>query len=324
MQARWQEHIVEYQNALLDISETASNCPILGLIDEICETNQIVILTGFGTSLIVAEKAAHHLRSIGVAAVSLHPTDAEHGDLGIVAQKSLIIVVSKSGKLDAFANFLQVGAVRECSIFVLTEGQNNADLSGDYIDSGIQWIRLSPSREADRFRIVPTVSVVKQLVTLDFIIEESSKKLNKTTEDFLNNHPSGNLGRYLSLPVSEFFSREEGTLQYNPKIGLNDVLGAIEKSKKGICVFLTTGSQVYGLLTEGDIRRLILQHGTAASFDDADMLAHINRAPRVIIESETVSQAWNQFKSEPAISTLIVVKNDGSYAGILHVRDLRP
>jgi len=324
VQTRWKKHIVEYQNALLDISETASDGPILGLINEICETNQIVILTGFGTSLIVAEKAAHHLRSIGIAAVSLHPSDAEHGDLGIVAQKSLIIVVSKSGKLDSLANFLQVGAIRKCSIYVLTEGQNSADLSVEYIYSGIQWIKLNPSHEADRFGIVPTVSVVKQLVTLDFIIEESSKKLNKTTEDFLGNHPSGNLGRYLNLPVSEFISQKEGALQYNPKIGLDDVLNTIEKGKKGICVFLTAGSQIYGLLTEGDIRRLMLQHGTATSLKDADIVDYINRAPRAIVESETVSQAWNLLNSEPPISTLVVVKNDGSYAGILHARDLRP
>ena len=320
MRALWQDHVSEYQSALSELSESTPDGPVLQLISEICETPRPIILTGYGASLIVAEKATHHLRSIGISAVALHPSDAEHGDLGIVAPQSLVIVVSKSGKLESLNNVLKVASERNCSIYVLTEGQN----AEAHIQQEIKWIRLSPSREADRFGIVPTVSVVKQLVIFDFIVEQASKKLNKSTEDFLSNHPSGNLGRYLNLPISDFITREAGSLPFNQNVSLNEVLGTIEKSKKGICVFLNEDSQIYGLLTEGDIRRLVLKHGISTSLDDADVTEFINRTPRVIYESDSVAQAWNLLRNEPAVSTLVAVNSRGVFVGILHARDLQP
>lgn len=324
MQARWQEHISEYQKALSDLSESTPKGPILELIRQICETPRPIILTGYGASLVVAEKATHHLRSIGISAVALHPSDAEHGDLGIVAAQSLMIVVSKSGKLDSLANVLKVASERNCSIYVLSEGQITADHSKARSLKEINWITLSPSREADRFGIVPTVSVVKQLVTLDFIFEQASIELNKSTEDFLSNHPSGNLGRYLNLPVSDFITHEIGLRPFNHNVSLNEVLETIERSKKGICVFLTEDSRIYGLLTEGDIRRLVLKHGISTSLEDANVTEFINRTPRVIYESDSVAQAWNLLRKEPAISTLVAVNSSGTFVGILHARDLQP
>jgi arabinose-5-phosphate isomerase len=324
VQAPWQDHVSEYQNALSELSESTPSGPILELIGEICETPRPVILTGFGASLIVAEKVTHHLRSIGIPAVALHPSDAEHGDLGVVAPQSLMLVVSKSGKLESLNNVLNVASKRNCSIYVLTEGQNATNHSASSGRQEIKWITLSPSREADRFGIVPTVSVVKQLVIFDFIVEQASKRLNKSTEDFLSNHPSGNLGRYLNLPISNFITREAGSLPFNQNVSLNEVLRTIEKSKKGICVFLTEDSQIYGLLTEGDIRRLVLKHGISTSLDDADVTEFINRTPRVIYESNTVAHAWNLLRNEPAVSTLVAVNSSGIFVGILHARDLQP
>jgi arabinose-5-phosphate isomerase len=324
VQELWQNHVSEYQNALSELSESTPDGPIRQLIGEICETPRPIILTGYGASLIVAEKATHHLRSIGISAVALHPSDAEHGDLGIVAPHSLMIVVSKSGKLESLSNVLKVASERNCSIYVLTEGRNATNQSEARSQQEIKWITLSPSREADRFGIVPTVSVVKQLVIFDFIVEQASKKLKKSTEDFLSNHPSGNLGRYLNLPISDFITREAGSLPFNQNVSLNEVLGTIEKSKKGICVFLTEDSQIYGLLTEGDIRRLVLKHGISTSLDDADVTEFINRTPRVIYESDSVAQAWNLLRNEPAVSTLVAVNSSGIFVGILHARDLQP
>jgi arabinose-5-phosphate isomerase len=320
----WQEHASGYQNALLALTQTPPNGPILELIDEVCETTRPIILTGYGASLIVAEKATHHLRSIGISAVALHPSDAEHGDLGIVAQESLIIVVSKSGKLDALTNVLRVASDRNCSIYVLTEGHSSRSHTKVPGQQEIKWITVSPSREADRFGIVPTVSVVKQLVVLDFIVEQASKKLNKSTDDFLSNHPSGNLGRYLNLSIREYISRDTGSLPFNQNVSLSDVLGTIESSKKGICVFLTESSRIYGLLTEGDIRRLVLKHGISTSLDDADVTKFINRTPRVIYESDSVAQAWTLLRTEPAVSTLVAIDSDDTFVGILHARDLQP
>lgn len=324
MQAQWQEHISEYQQGLEALSEITSDSSIRGLVRDICETKLPVVLTGYGASLIVAEKASHHLRSIGVAAVALHPSDAEHGDLGIVVEQSLFIVVSKSGKLDSLENVLRVATSRKCKVYVLTERQNtdsDALLSGH---TEFNWIKVKPSKEADRFGIVPTVSVVKQLVILDFVVEAASKELKRTTEDFLSNHPSGNLGRYLNLPVGEFMGGEEGTLYFNNDVNLDKVLNAIEKSKKGICVFLTANNKIYGLLTEGDIRRMLLKQGTSSSLKDTELTELINRTPRIILDTDTVSDAWNQLRKNPPVSSLVAVKSDGSFAGILHARDLRP
>jgi arabinose-5-phosphate isomerase len=320
----WKNHLSAYVESNDALKNLESHAQLKNLIDTITATKSPVIITGFGTSLIVGEKFSHHLRSIGIPAVALRPSDAEHGDLGLVVQNSVFIVVSKSGKLDNLENVISVAESRSCMIFVISESSHVPNLEKLTTSKIGNWITIPGSKESDRFGIIPTTSVVRQLILLDYIGEQVSILLKRNTNDFLVNHPSGNLASYLGGTIADLYYPAAFSVTLDDELTISRVIAAIESGKRGLCVLVDKKKSVSGVISEGDIRRLVIEHGSTEKIDYSVLLSKINREPRSVHEDSTIAEVWSLLRREPSISCLVVTSLEGEFLGLLHARDLQP
>ena len=320
----WKNHLSAYVASNDALKGLESHAQLKNLIDSITATRSPVIITGFGTSLIVGEKFGHHLRSIGIPAVALHPSDAEHGDLGLVVQESVFIVISKSGKLENLENVISVAKSRSCIIFVISESSHESNIKEYTTNKKIFWITVPGSKESDRFGIIPTTSVVRQLILLDFIGEQVSILLKRNTNDFLANHPSGNLASYLGGSIADLYYPSASPILLNDQLTISRVIASIESGKRGLCVLVDENDSVIGVISEGDIRRLVISHGNTDKIDETSLLLKINHKPRAVHAESTIAEVWSLLRIEPAISCLVVTSHEGKFLGLLHARDLQP
>jgi len=282
-------------------------------INIISESKGRVVLTGMGKSGLIARKIVATLNSTGTAAIYLHPTDALHGDLGMVRKEDVVILISKSGNTEEIANLLPM--LKRIGVKMIAMcGSENSRLAQE-CDI---FLNISVKEEACPHDLAPTASTTATLVMGDALSVALLQKRNFTIEDFAFLHPGGSLGKRLSLQISEIMIKGERIPIVRENTSLKDVIIEITSKRLGTTCVLNDRGILTGIVTDGDLRRLLEK-----TLDIKDLTAKdvMTKKPKVLKESFLASFALQQMENYK-ITSLIIIDDENKPIGIVHLHDL--
>lgn len=295
----------------LSVLDTYINDDFAEIVNTILNSEGRVIITGIGKSAIIAQKIVATMNSTGQPAVFMHAADAVHGDLGIIRRHDIVIAISKSGntpEIKILAPLLkQFG-----NPMIAMVGDINSDLAkiADFV------INTTIDREACPNNLAPTTSTTAQLIMGDALAVALLKMRNFTGEDFSRYHPGGSLGKRLYLKCGEIALRNE-----KPKVHttatIKEVILEIAAQRLGATAVLSADGEVVGIITDGDIRRMLEKHDTFSELCAADIMG---KSP-VCIQADSLAAEAAEIMKSRKISQMIVLQ-DNAYIGIVHIHDL--
>lgn len=274
-----------------------------------------VIATGAGTSGIIARKIAATMTSIGTPTVFLHPSDALHGGLGNVRRADVAIAVSNSGETDEVLVLLPYLRERDVQLISIV-GSVASTLAG----ASDVALDASVEREAGHHDLVPTASTTVALAVGDALALAVMAGRAVTPEAFARNHPSGRLGRRLTLRVGDLMHSDERAPQVRPTSGWLEVVSAITGGGLGAVAVVEDGRLV-GIVTDGDLRRMMQQvDGDFQELVAADLMT---RDPTTAPPDALGYDVLRLMEDRPSqISVVPVVDAVGRYLGMVRVHDL--
>jgi arabinose-5-phosphate isomerase len=302
---------VKLESAAIAALESMINADFEKAVQEILNCRGRLVISGIGKSAIIAQKIVATLNSTGTPAIFLHAADAIHGDLGMIQQDDVVMIISKSGEspeikvlvplIRNFGNTLiaMVGNVQS----TLAKGSNII-------------LNTTVDQEACPNNLAPTSSTTAQLVMGDAIAVALMELKGFSSEDFAKFHPGGMLGKKLYLRVQDMFPSNERPF-VREEDGLKSIIVSISKGRLGITAVVDENDQVVGVVTDGDLRRMLEKE-----MDYADVKAGniMTKNPRTIEPEALAVNALDQMRTHD-ITQLIVMK-DNQYLGIIHLHDL--
>ena len=270
-----------------------------------------VVISGIGKSAIIAQKIVATLNSTGTPAIFLHAADAIHGDLGMVQQDDVVLIISKSGEspeikvlvplIKNFGNPL-IGMVGNMASYLARRS--------DYV------LNTTVSQEACPNNLAPTTSTTAQLVMGDALAICLMEERGFQMEDFAKLHPGGTLGKKLYLRVSDLYIDNEKP-QVAATAPLKDVIVEITKNRLGVTAVTHSDKKLLGIITDGDIRRMLERDGDLKNITATDIMS---RNPKTVEPTEMAVAALDLMRKNE-ITQLVVVEKD-TYLGIVHLHDL--
>lgn len=275
-----------------------------------------VVVMGAGKSGHVARKLAATLCSTGTPAVSIHPGEATHGDLGVYEDGDPTILISNSGATEELLRVVPL--LREIGsplIGILGSVRSPLASEMDVVLDG------TVRREADPQRIVPTSSTIVAMALGDALTVALMCARGFSPEDFHLRHPGGMLGRSLKLTVTEVMHAGDKVAWVQPSDAMKLVVVAMSRRPLGAACVVSPDRTLVGLITDGDLRRALEAHDDIRTLCAADIMT---TDPIVITPNETLRQALHLMEDRTSeISVLPVVdQNGGKAAGLLRLHDL--
>tara|TARA_R110000850_G_scaffold80947_1_gene174003 strand:+ start:286547 stop:287512 length:966 start_codon:yes stop_codon:yes gene_type:complete len=269
-----------------------------------------VVVTGIGKSAIIAQKIVATLNSTGTPSMFLHASEAVHGDLGMLLKEDIVICISKSGNspeikvlvplLKRFGNTL-IGMTADLNSFL---GKESHHVLHAHVDA-----------EACPNNLAPTNSTTAQLVLGDALAVCLMEMRNFKSEDFAIYHPGGALGKKLLLRVNDMLDTTHAP-QVSPDASIKKVIMEISEKRLGVTAVIEN-NKVIGIITDGDIRRMLNDRDTFVDLTAKDIMT---KNPKNIPTSILVSEALNVLENN-AITQLVVI-DEGQYKGIIHLHDI--
>lgn len=272
-----------------------------------------IIVTGVGKSGIIAKKIASTLTSTGTPALYLHPSESLHGDIGVVDQKDIVIAISKSGRTDEIAMIISFLKRRNIPIIAITSNRDS-ELARE---SDISVI-IKIEKEACPFDLAPTVSTTTVLALGDAIaiILMDLKKFK--ADDFAALHPGGDIGKKFWLKVRDMMlTGEKNVPIVKHDAPMKDVILEIT-TKRGITSVVDDSGKLIGVITDGDLRRLLERTDRVFSLTAKDAMT---TNPKVIDQDSLAVIAAKKMENY-GITALIVIDDEEKPIGIIHLHDL--
>ncbi|WP_286843671.1 MULTISPECIES: KpsF/GutQ family sugar-phosphate isomerase [Sphingobacterium] len=280
------------------------------VVDRILNLQGRVIVTGIGKSAIIAQKIVATLNSTGTPSIFMHAADAIHGDLGIIQQNDLIIAISKSGntpEIKVLVPFLK----QTKNTLVALVGNTDSYLAknADYI------LNTTVEKEACPNNLAPTSSTTAQLAMGDALAVVLQECRDFTDQDFAKYHPGGALGKKLYLRVGDL-SDQNGKPSVKQQATVSDIIITITQFRLG-AVAVLDDNHILGIITDGDIRRMLEKHTDLATITAADIMG---KSPKIIDKNELAANALHIMRENNI--TQLLVSDKGNYAGVIHIQDL--
>jgi arabinose-5-phosphate isomerase len=276
------------------------------------ESNGRVVVTGMGKSGIIAQKIAATLSSTGSPALFLHPAEAVHGDLGVLMPGDVVIALSASGETEEILRLL--ATVKRKGDALISFSCNLQSTLAQASDVALD---CSVEREACGLNLVPTASTTAMLALGDALAVAVSLRKGFRAEDFAELHPGGKLGKQLAK-VRDLMHTGDDIPAVTPFTPMADVIFEMSSKKLGITTVQEDG-RLCGVISDGDLRRLLEREGGAALSKTAGEA--MNPHPRTIASSELGARAL-AILEERKITSLVVVDADEKVEGIVHLHDL--
>jgi arabinose-5-phosphate isomerase len=271
-----------------------------------------VVVTGMGKSGIIAQKIAATLSSTGSPALFLHPAEAVHGDLGVLMAGDVVIALSASGETEEILRLLTILKRKGDSLisFCCRLDSTLAGASDVALDCGVE-------REACGLNLAPTASTTAMLALGDALAIAVSLRKGFRAEDFAELHPGGKLGKRLAK-VRDLMHAGDAVPVVTPTTPMTDVIYEMSSKKLGLTTVQEAG-RLRGVISDGDLRRLLEREGGAALSRTAGEA--MNARPRTIAAEELAATAL-AILEERKITSLVVVDAEGCVDGVLHLHDL--
>ncbi len=312
-------NIIEIGKQVLEI-EASSLSAAVEKIDENFEravtilekTEGRVIVTGMGKSGLIGRKIAATLSSVGCSSVFLHPSEALHGDLGMIKDGDSLIALSSSGKTFEVLRLLEyikrIGIPMICLVGNISS--TLAELSEVVLDCSVE-------KEACPFDMVPTTSTTLALAMGDALAVALMEKREFSAEDFRVFHPGGSLGKRL-LTVGMVMHSGSDIPLVKPDDSIKRVITVIDEKRLGMAVIINDDRTPAGVVTDGDVRRMVLagkdlEHGKAAD--------SLNGAPKLVNREKLATEAL-KIMEDNRITSLVVTDEKSRVCGIVHLHDL--
>jgi arabinose-5-phosphate isomerase len=276
------------------------------------EQNGRVVVTGMGKSGIIAQKIAATLSSTGSPALFLHPAEAVHGDLGVLMRGDVVIALSASGETEEILRLLATVKRKGDALisFCCDLESTLAEASDVALDCGVE-------REACGLNLSPTASTTAMLALGDALAVAVSLRKGFRAEDFAELHPGGKLGKRLAK-VRDLMHRGEEIPVVGPSTAMADVIFEMSSKKLGMTTVQEDG-RLRGVISDGDLRRLLEREGGAALSRTAGEAMSLR--PRTIGADELAAKALSILE-ERKITSLIVVDAEERVEGVVHLHDL--
>jgi arabinose-5-phosphate isomerase len=280
-------------------------------VHEIYSAKGRVIVTGVGKSAIIANKIVATLNSTGTPSVFMHAADAIHGDLGMIQKDDIVICISKSGNTSEIKVLVPLIKRRGTKLVALVS--NTASYlaqQADYI------LNATIAEEACPLNLAPTTSTTVHLALGDALAICLLELREFSSTDFAEYHPGGTLGKQLYLKVSDIYTHNELPL-VSPNASLTDVIMEISSKRLGCAAVVDENKQLLGMITDGDLRRMLQKTSTLANIIAADIMS---KNPKKIEKSEFAAKALHQMQQNN-ITQLVVVEGS-KVCGFIHLHDL--
>jgi arabinose-5-phosphate isomerase len=271
-----------------------------------------VIVTGMGKSGIIAQKIAATLSSTGSPALFLHPAEAVHGDLGAIMSGDLVIALSASGETEEILRLLTLLKRKGDALISFC-----CSLDSTLAQSSDVALDCSVAREACAHNLAPTASTTAMLALGDALAIAVSLRKGFRAEDFAELHPGGKLGKQLAR-VADLMHTANAIPVVAPSTPMTDVIYEMSSKKLGITTVQQQG-RLCGVISDGDLRRLLQREGGAALSRTAGEAMNPN--PCTIAASELAVTALAILEARK-ITSLIVVDADHQVKGVVHLHDL--
>ena len=277
----------------------------------IAESRGRLVVTGIGKSAIVGQKMVATFNSTGTPALFMHAADAIHGDLGMIQQEDVILCISKSGETAEIKVLLPLLANLGNVIIAMVSNRSSfLAQSADHV------LYIPVSREADPNNLAPTASTTAQMVLGDALATALLALKGFSPKDFAQYHPGGSLGKQLYLRVRDL-SRQNERPAVSPEADLPTVILEITSRRLGATAIVNTDKEVLGIITDGDLRRMLSQNRDFSHLRAGDIMSH---HPRTIAADAMAIQALQLMRNH-SITQLIVI-SEGVYEGMIHLHDL--
>lgn len=304
---------VVFLDEITELSRIAQN-----LGDEFAQSVKIldevkgkVVVVGIGKSAHIANKMVATFNSTGTKSQFLHAAEAIHGDLGLLDKEDVVICVSKSGNSQEIKDLAPI-LKKNASALIAMTGNTESDLAkhADLI------LNLTISREACPNNLAPTSSTTAQLVMGDALAVALMKMKNFTSENFAQFHPGGALGKRLLWSVEDVMDTYQRPF-VNPHSSIYEVIDSLTSGRNGITVVLDD-ERILGVITDGDLRRMLQKHKEYQHLKAIDMLT---ANPKMVYKDEKAVDAFYKLR-DYNIGQLLVIDRNNKYFGILDLHAL--
>jgi arabinose-5-phosphate isomerase len=280
-------------------------------IVSIAKSKGRLVISGIGKSAIIAQKIVATLNSTGTPSIFLHAADAIHGDLGMVQQDDVVMIISKSGESPEIKVLIPL--LKNFGNTLIAMVGNTASylaLRSDII------LNTTVSQEACPNNLAPTSSTTAQLVMGDALAIVLMELKGFGSDDFAKFHPGGILGKKLYLRVSDLFIRNEKPL-VKENATLKEVIVEISAKRLGATAVVDAKGRCTGIITDGDLRRMLEKNIPVDSAKAEDIMT---KNPKTIEADQLAVDALDIMRKKD-ITQLLVTKGE-EYLGILHLHDL--
>mgnify|MGYP003667500480 CR=1 FL=1 len=302
------------------LNESSAIANLTNLIDSnfeeavkfILKSKGRVVVTGIGKSANIATKIVATFNSTGTPSIFMHAADAIHGDLGIIQKDDIVICISKSGNTPEIK--VLVPLIKNSQNKVIAITGNVDSFLGTEADFTLN---TYVEKEACPNNLAPTTSTTAQLVMGDALAVCLLKMKGFTSNDFAKYHPGGALGKRLYLRVSDLIKNNEA-----PKVSLStsiaEVIIEITEKRLGVTAVLNEDSELVGIITDGDIRRMLSKTSDISSLVAKDIMG---TNPKTISDEAMAVEALETLENNN-VTQILVTDSTNKYNGVVHLHDL--
>ena len=298
-----------------EIEKAAANISfdIEKAIDLIINSKGKLIITGVGKSGLVGTKIAATLASTGTSSFFLHPTEAMHGDLGMVGKEDIVLGISYSGESDELVQILP--HLKRFNIPLIAMARNEKSTLAQYADV---FININVEKEACPLDTAPTSSTTLTMAMGDALAVCLMKKRDFKKEDFASFHPGGSLGKKLFIKVDDLL-RKENLPVVSRETKLKDAILVMSEGRLGSVIIEDENKNVIALLSDGDLRRALMTDNFSMDCKVEDIAT---KNPKRLKNKELLASDALQIIEDYKIQLLIVTDENDKLVGVLHIHDL--
>lgn len=297
-------------NAIAQL-KTCINDEFVNAVQTILKCDGRVVVTGIGKSALVGRKIVATLNSTGTLALFMHAADAIHGDLGMIRQDDIVLCISKSGETAEIKVLIPMLKHFGSTLIGMTSRTES------YLARQADHLLHTPiHQEADPNNLAPTASTTAQMAMGDALATALLATRGFSSTDFAQYHPGGTLGKKLYCKVCDIVSKD-GRPAVSTADNIRTTIVEMTSKRLGCTVVLDEQEVIQGIITDGDLRRMLNEAGDVEHLKAGDIMT---KQPKTIEQSALAVEALKQMKHHSI--TQLIVTEKGVYAGIIHLHDL--
>ena len=282
-------------------------------VDLIVNSKGKLIVTGVGKSGLVGAKIAATLASTGTSSFFLHPTEAMHGDLGMIGKDDIVLALSYSGESEELIQILP--HLKRFNIPMIAMARDENSTLGQYSDI---FFNITVTKEACPLDTAPTSSTTLTMAMGDALAVCLMKKRDFQKEDFASFHPGGSLGKKLFVKVDDLL-RKDGLPVVSRETKLKDAIVTMSEGRLGNVIITDEENRVTALLSDGDLRRALMNDNFSLDCQ-VDEIATQN--PKLLNDKNLLASDALQVIEDYKIQLLVIVDDNKHLVGVLHIHDL--